>query len=273
MSEFENPSLPSVADFRVGTETGELFVRRWTPIATEARDGRRSPIVLFHDSLGCVALWKDFPERLSVATGREVIAYDRLGYGRSDAHPGESRLSFIKDQPTQYFAGIKQSLEIDHFVVLGHSVGGAMAALCAGQYPDACQALITLSALAFVEDRTKAGILEAQQAFKSPELLQRLERYHGTKAVWALTAWFNTWLSPGFAAWQIESEVSVLKCPVLAVQGRQDEYASVAHPIRYLALTSNEQRLMLLDDCQHFPHREQADRVITAITDFLQYTN
>jgi len=64
----------------------KLFVKQWIPeTANRTAEYAKAPIVLLHDSLGCVGLWKDFPESLARETGRAVYAYDRLGYGRSSA--------------------------------------------------------------------------------------------------------------------------------------------------------------------------------------------
>lgn len=273
MSRSEHFVGATTYDLRVSTGQGEMFVRQWTPVASASHLIDLSPVVLFHDSLGCVALWKDLPELLCVATGRKIIAYDRLGYGRSDKHRGKCKLTFIEDQAKHFFPCVKEALQIERFVVLGHSVGGAMATLCAGHFPEDCQALVTLSAQAFVEENTQSGIRQAQQLFASPDVIQKLEAYHGSKASWALNAWFEIWLSSGFAGWQIEDHVSELSFPVLAIHGHDDEYGSSVHPLRYIALTNNEQRLILLSNCKHFPHREHPGKVISAVSDFLRYIN
>ena len=134
----------------VETDAGRLFAAQWHPAL--ARDA--APIVLLHDSLGCVALWRDFPERLARVTGRRVVAYDRLGFGRSDANPRTLDANFVHDEARVGFQRLREVLDIDAFVAFGHSVGGGMAIACAAAWPEACRALITESAQTFVEDRT-----------------------------------------------------------------------------------------------------------------------
>jgi len=250
---------------RVATEQGSLHAVRWSPQA--ATDGV-SPIVLLHDSLGCVALWRDFPERLAHATGRTVIAYDRLGYGRSAPYPGPQPASFIADEAEGAFAAVREQLGLERFVLLGHSVGGGMAVHAAGRHAEGCEALITVAAQAFNEPRTLAGIREAEQALSDPDGLSRLAKYHGDKAEWALRSWVDNWHSEAFRDWRLDDALRGVHCPTLAIHGEQDEYGSTAQPARIAALTAGAET-RILADCGHVPHRECPERLIAAITAFL----
>ncbi|WP_417781559.1 alpha/beta fold hydrolase [Stutzerimonas xanthomarina] len=254
----------STEDRILPTAHGEVFTRRWRT------DSRKTPIVLMHDSLGCVELWRDFPERLAVATGHDVIAYDRLGFGRSAAHPGGWSDSFIRDEAEQFFPPVRHALDIEHFIALGHSVGGIMAASLAAHHPNHCEALITIAALAFVEDRTLQGIRATQAAFAEPGQVERLRKYHGAKAEWILWAWIDTWLSDSYATWTIEESAPGFDCPLLAIHGRDDEYGSLEHLHRVAALGSGGVQKFPLDGCQHVPHREQPETVLDTVARFLQ---
>lgn len=256
-------------DLRVETGHGGLFACIWSsdPQGLSAED---APIVLFHDSLGCVELWRDFPAQLAAATGRAVVAYDRLGFGRSDAHPGELSVGFVGNEAQGAFSALKEQLGIRDFIAFGHSVGGGMAVHCADRHRAHCQALVTESAQAFVEDRTLEGIRVAKQGFQAEGQLERLSRYHGEKARWVLDAWTETWLSPAFADWNLEAEVQRLDCPVLAIHGGKDEFGSAVHPRRIAQLTRNHAQVLLIDDCGHVPHRENAGLVLQAVGDFLR---
>lgn len=255
----------STEDRILPTEHGAVFTRRW-----RTRHPRKTPIVLMHDSLGCVELWRDFPERLAVATERDVIAYDRLGFGRSAAHPGGWSNSFIRDEAERYFPPVRHALDIEHFIALGHSVGGIMAASLAAHHPDNCHALITIAALAFVEDRTLQGIRATQAAFAEPGQVDRLRKYHGAKAEWILWAWIKTWLSDSYANWTIEESAPGFACPLLAIHGREDEYGSLDHLHRVAALGSGGVQKLPLDGCQHVPHRERPETVLDTVARFLQ---
>ncbi|WP_166359716.1 alpha/beta fold hydrolase [Pseudomonas akapageensis] len=262
------PLFISTETLWIDTPCGRLFARRWFP-AGEQRNPVKPPIILFHDSLGCVELWRDFPEQLCQATGQEVIAYDRFGFGQSDAYPGELPLDFIRDEAERFFAHLRVALQIDRFVALGHSVGGAMAATCAALYPESCSALITVSAQAFVEDRTLHGIRLAKAQFEKPGQMARLEKYHGEKAQWVLSAWTETWLAEEFSEWTIESGMDRIHCPLLVLHGEQDEYGSVLHPARIAGLSTPPGDCLILDHCHHVPHREAPEVVLGAVCRFL----
>ena len=130
-----------------------------------------------------------------------------------------------------------------------------------------CEALITIAAQSFVEDRTLAGIREAEAGFAQPGQLERLERYHGAKAPWVLRAWIDTWTSEPFRNWTLDHALRGVRCPALALHGDRDEYGSAVHPARIAELAGGEAEL--LKDCGHVPHREQADVVLAKLAAFL----
>ncbi|MBX9400535.1 alpha/beta hydrolase [Lysobacter sp. BMK333-48F3] len=249
--------MPDIAvdELRIDTDRGRLYAKRWNP----ARGHDDAPIVLFHDSLGCVQLWRDWPERLAAASGREVIAYDRLGFGRSDPHPGRLAADFVHDEAERDFRRVCDALALCEFVAFGHSVGGGMAIACAARWPQQCRALITVSAQAFVEDRTLDGIRAAREAFARPGELERLRKYHGDQAAWVLGAWIDTWLAPDFADWNLDEALHRVVCPTLAVHGDQDEYGSPAQPQRIAAQVRGPSTLMLLPGIGHVPQRERPE--------------
>lgn len=253
-------------EFRVATAGGGLFARRWDALSSDAR---RVPIVLFHDSLGSVELWRDFPARLAQAAGRPVIAYDRLGFGQSDAHPGKLEPSFIRDEALISFRHLCEKLGIGRFIAFGHSVGGGMAVCAAGAHHAGCAALVTESAQTFVEERTVQGIRDAQRGFAQPGQLERLRRYHGDKAAWVLSAWIDTWLSPQFAQWSLDDDLRRVRCPTLAIHGELDEYGSPLHPQRIAATVAGPSTLRVLPGCGHVPHREMADVVLDEVARWL----
>ena len=169
-------SVIASQDVHVDTAKGRLYARRWDPAGAAG-----APIVLFHDSLGCVALWRDFPEQLASETGRSVVAYDRLGFGLSDPNPATLVRGFIEEEADGDFARLRDALDIGPFVAFGHSVGGGMAVNVAARHASDCRALITESAQAFAEDRTVAGVADAKRGFAEPGQLDRLKKYHGEK--------------------------------------------------------------------------------------------
>lgn len=256
-------------DHWIETPRGRLFARSWESPAT---DPRAAPIVLLHDSLGCVDLWRDFPGVLAHATGRRAIAYDRLGFGRSAPHPGPIGDDFIHAEARDGFAAVRDALGIDAFAILGHSVGGGMAAWIASDFGETCHALVTESAQAFVEDRTLQGIRDADRGFAEPGGIERLARYHGDKARWVLDSWVKSWLSPAFADWRLDGAVIRPACPTLAIHGEADEFGSTVHAERIAALTSGPARVHIMPGCGHVPHREREAEVTAVVAAFLAAT-
>ena len=253
-------------DTAVDGQQGRLFVRTWSP----ETPSHLTPIVLLHDSLGSVELWRGFPAALCKATGRQVVAYDRLGFGKSDPHPATLALDFIAREAEGDFAAVIRQLGIARFIVFGHSVGGGMAVNCAAYHRAACVALITESAQAFVEDRTVEGLEDARELFKDPSQVDRLKRYHGDKARWVLDAWIQSWLAPAFATWSLRPVLPQVACPTLVIHGIDDEYGSSAHPKLIAELGGGTARLELMADTRHVPHREREADVVAMVRAFLE---
>jgi pimeloyl-ACP methyl ester carboxylesterase len=245
----------------IATPQGRLFAQVWTHDLAQG-----APIVLLHDSLGCVALWRDFPAQLAQATGRMVVAYDRLGFGQSDPYPGVLPLSFVPDEAHQGLAAVVAHFGLEQFVLLGHSVGGGMAVCAAATYPAQCQALITIAAQSFVEDITTAGIAQAKAQFAQPGAMDRLAKYHGDKANWVLHAWTDSWLSEGFAHWRLDDYLPKVLCPALVIHGADDEYGSVAHPQAIARGVKGPATLQIVPACGHMPHKEHTAQCLDWIS-------
>jgi len=254
-------------DVFVNAPGGRLFARIW---GGQEQLRAIPPIILFHDSLGSVELWRDFPARLMTATGRPVIAYDRLGFGKSDPHPDRLEIAFVRNEARSSIPALRAELAIDRMILFGHSVGGAMAVIAASRFADAAVAVITESAQAFVEDRTLAAIRDAKSAFEAPGKIERLKRYHGDKAAWVLNGWTETWLHPEFATLALDTYLRRLRCPVLAIHGDRDEYGSSAHPQRIAEIAPTPTDIVIVENCGHVPHREKPEVVLRAVSTFLE---
>ncbi|MEO8598298.1 MAG: alpha/beta hydrolase [bacterium] len=243
---------------------GTVFVRTWRP-----EEASKVPIVLLHDSLGSVELWRDFPEALAAATGRSVIAYDRLGFGKSSIRTDPAVPEFVDDEARTYFPAIVKSLGLSQYVLFGHSVGGGMALASASISGDSCVAVITESAQAFVEERTLSGIRAAKQSFENEAQLSRLSKWHGERARWVLEAWTEVWLSPRFREWSLDHYLGKVICPVLAIHGDSDEFGSSEFPHRITQGVSGPARMKILNECGHVPHREKEADVLSLVCSFL----
>ncbi len=244
---------------------GSVFVRKWTPDTVSAS----SPLVLLHDSLGSVDLWHDFPIELAYSLSRPIIAYDRLGFGKSTARSSLPSVDFIGEEAEIFFPAVRNALGISNFSLFGHSVGGAMAIMIAASQNAKCDLVVTESAQAFVEQRTLAGILAAKEQFSRPEQLNKLGKWHGDKAKWVLDAWTQIWLSPEFACWSLDPYLGKVHCPVLAIHGDSDEYGSLEFPNRIVRGVQGPSQLAIIKSCGHIPHREQQDQVLQLVSSFM----
>ena len=256
-----------VLDSFVEVPGGSVFVRRWS-----AGQSNRPPIILLHDSLGSVEQWRDFPDALSAATSTPVIAYDRLGFGRSTPRSQRPSVDFISDEGATFFPPIQRALGITRFSLFGHCVGGAMALVIAALRSEACDAVITEAAQAFVEPRTLAGIRSAKAHFRDSDQFEKLAKWHGDKAQWVLDAWTEVWLSPEFLSWEIDRYLDEVVCPVLVIHGDADEYGSVEFPRRITGKVKGPSELVLLGNCGHVPHRERRQDVLRLTSAFLERT-
>ncbi len=253
-------------DLWIPTPQGRLFARAWP------QESDRAPIILFHDSIGSVELWRSFPERLAAATERTVVAYDRLGFGKSDARADRltPQFDFVGAEAATALPLIRDALEIDDFVAMGHSIGGGMAIHSAAANPEDCVALITESAQCFIEDLTLQGIGAAKLDFQREGQIERLARYHGDKARWVLEAWTETWLSPDFHDWTLNGVLPLVTCPVLAIHGEEDEYGSPIHAEHIVNHVMGEASAAILPGYKHFPHRENEEAIVEMIAAFLE---
>lgn len=259
----------ATTEFRIELETPnhhELYVKVWTPEITSFA----VPIILLHDSLGAVQLWRDFPEQLAQMTQRKVIAYDRLGFGQSSVNLEKLSPNFVNEEATTSFTQVLEHCHIEDFIVMGHSVGGGMAVCCATQYPDRCKAVITMSAQSMVEELTLSGIREAKMMFQQAGQIDRLKKYHGEKAQWVLDAWTETWLSATFQNWCLDNYLKQMICPLLIIHGELDEYGTLAQPQRLAKYSAGESHLHILNGLHHMPHKEMPDHVLNIIQAFLE---
>jgi pimeloyl-ACP methyl ester carboxylesterase len=254
-----------IDDTRIQTSRGKLYAKQWVP---DEADGR-APMVLLHQSLGCVELWGNFPRKLAQATRRTVLAYDRLGFGQSDPHPGELDLDFIEEEAREGFAAVRKHFGIDHFIAYGHSVGAGMAAACAATYPDSCDVLITEAAQATIEQKTIDGVLEAREMYAEEENVERLRPYHGDKTEWVLHAWIDTWLADEFRDWNLYDVLARVECPTLVIHGDEDEYGSPEQAASIAQRVDGSAKTLMLDGCGHIPHRERTEEVLRAAAEFL----
>jgi pimeloyl-ACP methyl ester carboxylesterase len=254
-----------VAEEHIHGSDWSIFTKRWKPLGSE----HRAPVLLLHDSIGCVEMWREFPQALAGRLGRSVIAYDRVGFGKSSRKYQKLSADFIAEEAAVFAPAVLEGLGVTEFIAFGHSVGGAMAAMLAMNLNRRCRGVITESAQAFVEAQTLRSIAEAKTRFKIPAELAKLARYHGDKAQWVLDAWTDTWLSPEFEHWSLIPRLSEVICPLLAIHGEKDEFGSAAFPHAFASMISGPGQQYIVPGGGHVPHRENATQVLTEICRFV----
>ncbi|MDE2369747.1 MAG: alpha/beta hydrolase [Burkholderiales bacterium] len=231
-----------------------------------------APLFVFlHEGLGSVAMWKDFPPRLCDAAGCRGLVYSRPGYGRSTARVADEPLApdFMHRQADEVLPALLAALGIDaerdRLCLFGHSDGGSIALLYAARH--ALAGAIVLAPHILVEDLSVASIEQARIAYETTDLRQRLARYHDDPDS-AFRGWNGIWLDPAFRAWSIEAEIGAITCPLLAIQGIDDEYGTLEQ-IRGIARRVPRSQLLELEGCGHSPHRDRPEAVIAASIAFM----
>ena len=233
---------------------------------TVARDDRPT-LVLLHEGLGSMAMWRDFPGRLAHATGCNAVVYSRYGYGKSDPLGEDRGVRYMHDEALVTLPALIDKLAIPWPILVGHSDGGSIALIHAGAGKRAVTGVVTLAAHVLVEDVSVASIAAAKTAFATTDLRARLARYHDNVDV-MFRGWNDIWLDPDFRAWNIEEYLPGIACPVLAIQGEDDEYGTMEQ-MRRIGAKVKDVELLALEDCRHSPHRDQPDAVLEAVTRFV----
>ena len=235
-----------------------------------------APLIVFlHEGLGSLAMWKDFPQQLCAAVGARGLVYSRPGYGRSTPRAAEEAwgLDFMHRQAHEVLPALLDALGIDAATqrpwLLGHSDGASITLLYAARFADRIGGAVVLAPHILVEDLSVASIAQARTAYETTDLRQRLARYHDDpdSAFWG---WNQIWLHPPFRQWSIEDEIRSITCPLLAVQGLDDEYGTLEQ-IRGIQRRLPCTQLLELPDCGHSPQRDQAQTVIQAVKTFMQH--
>ena len=244
---------------------GNLETAWWGPGPTEA-----PTIVLLHEGLGCVSLWRDVPSLLAEATGWGVFAYSRSGYGQSDPCPLPRPLTYMQDEARDTLPLVLREAGVQRAVVIGHSDGGSIAAVYAGNDP-AIELLgvVTIAAHFFVEDLNIASIEQIRTAYQTTDLRDRLARYHRDPDV-AFHGWNGAWLDPRFRDFNITEYLPRITAPILALQGSDDPYGSDAQLHVFAEHAAAEIETKLIPGAKHAPHLEAKDATLAAITRFIR---
>ena len=230
----------------------------------------RPTLVLLHEGLGSVVMWRDFPARLAVATGCRTLVYSRYGYGQSDVLVAPFGTDYMHREARETLPELLAALDLGNPVLVGHSDGASIALLHAGA-GHAVAGLVVMAPHCFVEDISIRSIAAAKVAFETTDLPVKLAQYH-SDCKRTFLGWNDIWLHPDFRTWNIEDCLPRIRCPILAIQGEDDEYGTMAQieAIAAGARVSAGVELLKLADCRHSAHKDQTVAVIEAINRFVE---
>jgi pimeloyl-ACP methyl ester carboxylesterase len=234
--------------------------------------GPDSPTLVFlHEGLGSISLWKDFPDRIAAACGCNALVYSRYGHGYSDALKEPRQPDYMHREGLEALPELLKRLSIRRPLLFGHSDGGSIAIIHEGLGPRTAIGMILCAPHVFVEDVAIRNIEAARLAYESTDLRSRLARHHADVDA-TFRGWNDIWLHADFRSWNIENCLPNIRCPVLAIQGAEDEYGTFEQIDRIARLAARVE-VCKLSDCGHSPHRDQPDAVISAVRRFLSETH
>jgi pimeloyl-ACP methyl ester carboxylesterase len=226
-------------------------------------------LVLLHEGLGSVAIWGDFAQKLSQATGLGVFSYSRQGYGNSSKVVLPRAVTFMHEEARLVLPKILDAIGFRSGILIGHSDGGSIAAIYGGSFQDhRVLGLVLIAAHFFTEEMGLAEIRRARESFERGELRTRLARAH-TDPDGAFWSWCRPWLDPEFTKWNLTEELAHIRVPILLIQGEQDQYGTVKQIEVAQVECYCPVEVTLLPNTRHAPHRESPEATLATIKDFV----
>lgn len=225
-------------------------------------------LVFLHEGLGSIGQWRDFPARIASATSLPALVYARYGYGRSDVLHEPLGVDFMHREALESLPELFATLGITNRILIGHSDGASIALIYAGA-GYRVHALVAMAPHVFVEDISIAGIAAAKLAFETGDLARKLARHHRDAAK-TFYGWNDVWLAPEFRGWNIERFLPAIQCPLLALQGFDDPYGTMAQVDTIARQVRGPVEVLKLEQCGHSPHKDQPESVVKAIVEFVE---
>ena len=245
----------------------EVAHRRIEYERIEVAPAGRPTLVFLHEGLGSLAMWRDFPGRVAHATGCNALVYSRYGYGQSEPLHEDRTVRYMHDEALVALPELLARTGSARPILVGHSDGASIALIHAGGAQPPLAGLVLMAPHVMVEEISVTSIAAAKVAYETTDLRAKLGRYHADvdSAFWG---WNRIWLDPEFRRWNIEEYLPRIVCPVLAIQGEDDEYGTMEQ-LRRIGQAVTDAELVDLADCRHSPHKDQPEAVLDAITRFV----
>ena len=229
--------------------------------------GANTTVVMLHEGLGSIAMWKDFPELVTETTGCRVLVYSRYGHGKSERLAEKRSADFMHHEAKVVLPELLRQFEIERPILLGHSDGASIALIYAGTWHQQVRALILEAPHVFVEDFGIRSIAAIRKLYESSDLPQKLARYHDHVDE-IFRGWNDIWLDPQFRDWNIEEYLAAISCPTLVIQGEDDEYGTLTQ-VEAIQRRVPATQTLILPHCGHSPHRDQPSLTLDAISKFV----
>jgi lipoate-protein ligase A len=266
----------SPLDFRKVVEQA-LAQIRVTAAGHEIRGHFKGPphrtaltLVFLHDALGSVRLWRDFPDQLARATGCRALVYDRWGSGESEPLAAPFSKQYLLEEALGALPEVLEQTGVRDAVLIGQSDGASIALAYAGAFPARVRGIIALSPHLFREARTLAAIERQIADFAHGDLAARLRRHHGERTGALFARLVEVWTAaPAGAGWGLEPYVARVRCPVLAIQGEDDEFFSAAQ-LEALGRIVPQLQVLRIAGAGHYPMHQARDEVLAAAIHFIR---
>jgi pimeloyl-ACP methyl ester carboxylesterase len=242
-------------------------------------------IVFLHEGLGCLGMWRDFPDRMAAATGCGALVYSRMGYGTSEPVRGPRPVRFMHAEALDVLPAVTERLQLEEVVLFGHSDGASIAVIYAGARsrgfggsqgsplrPSAVRALVLEAPHVFVEPVCIESIARIAREYETTRLREQLARHHGGNTDSMFRTWTDVWLQPAFRQWNIEEYLPAIECPVLVIQGEDDEYGTVKQIDAVVTQVKGPAKSLVLPRCGHSPHSDQPAKALEATSRFVRQT-
>ena len=248
------------------TAAGRSIAYEWVGGAASGK----ADLVFLHEGLGSIRQWRDFPAKLAAATGCRALVYERYGYGQSDVlQEARREIGFMHDEALSALPDLLRQTKIVNPILIGHSDGASIALIHAGA-GHAVRGVVAMAPHVFIEPLCLSSIRKAAQAFETTDLPARLGRYH-RDARNTFYGWADVWLDPEFEGWDIRDDyLPKVACPVLAIQGIDDEYGTLAQLDEIARRVKGPCELLKLEKCGHTPFRDRPEQTLAAVAAFVE---
>lgn len=247
---------------------GQRIEHRWIRPAVARSASGRPVLVFLHEGLGSAKQWRTFPDRVAEASGCAALVYSRRGHGHSQPLGAAREVDYLEREALEHLPAVLDHFGIDQPLLIGHSDGASIVLVHTGAGVRPVRGVIAMAPHVFVEDLSIRGITEARTAFLETDLPQRMAKYHADPAA-TFWAWNNIWLHPDFRRWNIERYLPAITCPLLLIQGLDDEYGTLAQVDAVAAQVGGPVEKVLLSECRHSPHKDRKEDTLEAIARFV----